>query len=277
MGNWTNGRQGWDGVDDYDNKGNFTGRKDADIAWSFFVEPDTTKRIMFLDSAPFMFYEHSGFLIGSKEKFVCLEKNSIDKRGCPLCDHRVTRGGKEQNMYASFIGYFSVIDMGTVVNGANGEELVGWESNRGKVYQFNRKVLGAKRGSNDKPGILKQIHRLANKRGGDLAGTVWDVYRGGKKDAACGNEWEFVKRVDRDNWDKYLVSCGANAEELILNPVDYDKQFQPKTYEELQDIVRNSGGYGGYNDGGYNDGGGNNWQSGSDGAGYNDSNDGIPF
>lgn len=232
-------RQGWDCVDESDNRGGGSGgggggSSKVMVVW---MPPDVTKRFLFLDSDPFCFYEHSlwAYTRSGKDKAICLERNKLDDRGCPPCD---------DEKWPSFIGYFTVIDMGDVVQGSGDDvELRGWEADNGTVYQFGRKLLGAKKGGKDKPGILKKLQRLAGKHGGRLGGTVWDVYRSGSKSEGCGDEWEFVtKLANRSEVMEYLERFGADKEQLELKPFDYNAVFEPKTYEELQRIVGGRGG-----------------------------------
>ena len=196
----------------------------------FWMPAGSTKRIMFLDSEPFCFFEHNLYAITGegKDKAVCLKKNGIDDRGCPLCD-------KEH--WPSYIGYFSVIDMGDVSYDDEGAVLKGWTSSKGVTYQFGRSLYGAKRGGRDKPGVLPKLNRLASKRGGTLAGTVWDVHRSGGKVESVGDEFEFIERVEPERWKDYLLDLGAAEDLLEIQPIDYGSVIVPKPYEDLQRLV----------------------------------------
>jgi hypothetical protein len=219
------GSTGWGDVDDYGASGSDGGSTYGPRR--FWMPAEATKRIMFLDGDPFCFYEHSLWgLNKSRDKSTCLKKNGIDERGCPLCD---------LELWPSFTGYFSIIDMGDVSYGSKGDvTLTGWTSKKGVTYQFGRSLYGAKRGGKDKPGVLKKIQRLAQKQGGDLTGTVWDVFRSGSKVESVGDELEFVERVAKEDWREYLVELGANEEYLELEPFDYQKVFEPKSYDALK-------------------------------------------
>ena len=148
------GSQSWDSVDDY---GPSTQSNDNSPR-TFYLPANITKRIIFLGNAPFTFWQHSLYEItkSGKDKEICLKRNRIAD-SCPLC---------EKEMWPSMIGYFTIIDMGDVKRSPNGGiTLEGWTSDKGVTYQFGKKLLGAKRGGKDKPGVLKKIARLAEKHG----------------------------------------------------------------------------------------------------------------
>ena len=220
------GSQTWDTVDDFG-----PAKSNQDLGpKTFYLPANVTKRIIFLGNAPFTFWQHSLYEItrSGKDKEICLKRNRIAQE-CPLCD---------KEMWPSMIGYFTVIDMGDVKRSPNGElTLEGWTSDRGVTYQFGRKLLGAKRGGKDKPGILKKIARLAERQG-DLTGCVFDVYRSGNKVEVCGDEWEFVEKIPQDKIAEYLKTNGASDEQVEdLTEVNYAEHFKPKTVEELKAIV----------------------------------------
>lgn len=222
------GSQSWDSIDDYsvnsESNAASTGPK------TFFIPANVTKRIIFLGGAPFTFWQHSLYEItkSGKDREVCLKKNRIGNE-CPIC---------EMELWASMIGYFTVVDMGDVKRGSRGEvTLEGWRSEKGVLYQFGKKLLGAKRGGKDKPGILKKIARLAE-RHGDLTGCVFDVYRSGNKTEVCGDEWDFVEKIPADQIAAYLRSKGATDENVAdLTEYNYAEVFQPKSVEELKRII----------------------------------------
>lgn len=260
--------QGWSAVDDYDNaqkpgdSGDNSGSNDNRLSederlYRFrfeipkpeggrgvgnLVNPGkpVTKRILFLGGEPCMCYEH-GIYKDGKGRIVeniysvlgaytalCLKRNGLSDKECPLCSKRGL------DIYPYYIGLFPIVDMGQVEYD-RGKVILHheyWTSKNGeKNYRkFERVVLGAKMGSNDKPGTLKllqqKMHTLKHKYGfEDLKGTVWDVSRSGKKDPVVGNLWEFVERIEPENFASYLVGYGAVKEDLNLDvPVWYDPQ-----------------------------------------------------
>jgi hypothetical protein len=133
---------------------------------------------------------------------------------------------------------------------------------RGDRYykRFQNLLLGAKRGSNDKPGVLKTLHYEMNQlreRNGweDLTGTVWDTTRMGKKAAAVGDSWRFVRRLEPDQIEEYLVTFGAKPEELDLSipPFDFELPDSPFYVDPEPYSRKVSALFGGHN-GGYRNG-----------------------
>jgi hypothetical protein len=224
-------RTGWDDAEDYwpDDGG-----RDFAFMRYFKVDPRTTKRVMFLDGTVFGFFEHDLFDFTKRGNRVpCLKRNDLDKRGCPPCD---------AGAYAPYVGYFSVIDMGTLVKDRKTGDfmLCGVESRKDAnvIYQFERKLFGAKRGSKEKPGALIELKRLAEEHcGGDLTGTVWDCYRPGEKATVVGERFTFVERVKARDMKPYLVELGAEEDKLEMKPFDYMEEFKIPTYDELATIV----------------------------------------
>lgn len=255
-----------------------------------YVRQGTTRRVMFLETSPFRFYEHSLYSItkNSRDRCICLTKNKLDDRGCPPCD---------KEAYAYRICYFSVIDMGQVSWGPSGQvKLEGWTSKKEVLYQFERQALGAKVGGKDRPGMVQEIKRQMQRQGGDITGCVYDLTRSGKMVETIGDKMEFIERIDRPQWINYLNGLGANnparnvegkPRPLEIDPFDWMEVMKPHPFEQLQalcgtsapsgDGARTEGAdYGsGNNSGGYSSGGNNNGGYSSTPPGPED--DEIPF
>ena len=215
------------------------------------IRPDksATKMLLFLDGIPCRVHEHElyhakkqGLLRhqGNRYTSLCLTKNSIDQRGCPLCD--------ELDDWARYKGFFSVIDMGQVEFTEDGEYVTGpfnlhhrYWLNKDKEKQFvsfERMLLDAKAGSEDKPGVLRDLQGQSERRGGDLAGTVWHVTRGGKLSPKCGEGWDYIERIDLAEADQYLRKFGANPADLDnLEAVDYMNVLVPQSYEDMAYMI----------------------------------------
>jgi hypothetical protein len=211
----------------------FQGSIDKPKVRDFWIPAQGTKRVMFLDSAPFVFYQHNLYPITkTMDKEVCLAKSGLG--ACPICEYNKDA---ENKSYPSFIGYFTVIDCGDLKYNGGQEVLEGWVSDKGINYQFGTKILGAKKGSVKKPGTLMKLKRLESKHG-DLKFSVWDIHRSGKMVASVGDEWEYVTKFEtQEEATNYLMNLGAEQDRLEFNSVNFTEHFTPSTYEELQNIV----------------------------------------
>jgi len=218
-----------------------------------------TKRVLFLKGVPYTMFEHSywkmhgAFELMNAYTGACLKKNKgiegwDPNMDCPMC---AKNGG---DRYPYFIGFFPIIDMGQVEYASDGLKLHHdfWVNKDGQRFErpFQKQLLGAKYGSNDKPGVLKtlkfEMEQLKREHGwNDLTGTVWDTTRMGKKSPSVGDSWRFVKRLDPSEFEDYLVSFGANRDELNIEvPIlGLDKQgsalyVDPDIhYEKLSKLV----------------------------------------
>src|SRR5690606_18293237 len=145
--------------------------------------------------------------------------------GCPICD---------AEMYAAYVGYFTIIDCGDVIRSSDGSvKLEGWKNREGKNFQFGKKLYGAKRGSKEKPGILQKLSKIAQRKcKGSLRGAVFDVEREGKLSEAIGNTFDLVEIVKENEIRDYLLNLGADPKYLNIDPFNYQEVFKPRKYED---------------------------------------------
>ena len=229
------GQTGWEGTEPTDEGGGDAEKYSPRRLWIPKPKEDGsqyTKRIMFIDTVPFCFHEHSLYKItnSTKDRCICLAKNGLDERGCPVCD---------KDLWAYYIGYFSIIDMGDVRYSSDGEvSLEGWKNKDDDLFQFTRKVLGAKVGGKDKPGMLQEYKRQMNIRGGSVVGCVFDVTRSGKLVETIGDKVDFVERVEPDKMEEYFKALGSEEtkNDLDLEAFDYMEVFKPHAYDALQNL-----------------------------------------
>lgn len=250
LGNVASGWKDVDGYDDYgDSKGGGGGDSGGGMSkeerlykFRFSIpEPDpdlrkypkkkpnlvlpgepATKRVLFLSGSPYCIYEHGLWKVDNAYNVMggyvatCLVKNQLHE-SCELCDNK---------RFPYFIGFFSVIDMGQVEYIDRKVKLHHefWTGDNGERHfrRFQNCLLGAKRGGRDKPGVLKtlqyEMSQLRNQYGWeDLTGTVWDTTRMGKKSAGVGDSWRFVRRLERNEIEDYLIRFGAEKDELDLS------------------------------------------------------------
>lgn len=215
-------KTGWDGVDEAEQQA-----QEAAKEWGprrFWMPPETSKRIMFLDDDPFGFWEHAVKLNGHwRNYFVCLARNGIE-------GNCVLDGIRAQNLY--YIGFLTVVDFSA------------WTNDRGETYQYDTKLYGAKLGSKDKPGILKKLRRLKERHAG-LCGKIFDVYRTGGKSEAIGDEFNMVEAIDPREIHNYArglgVDPGPKTEQTPQGknwvPFNYAEVFKPKSNAEIQKML----------------------------------------
>lgn len=217
---------GWDDVDQAEKdtpSGGFS-------PFRIWIPPEQTRRLLWIDDDPFQFWEHAVKINGSwQNNFVCRMKNKLDET-CYFCDQKKS-GGKNVPINLYYIGFFTVIDF------------TAWTANNGKVYQYDRKLYGAKLGSKDKPGILKKLRRL-KERHGRLAGLLFDIYRSGSKAASVGDEFEVVEKIDPREIHEYARRIGVNPDEKKWVPFNYPELFKPVSNEEMRQVWGGGGGGG---------------------------------
>ena len=183
----------------------------------FWMPAETTKRIMFLDDELFQFYEHSVKINGNwRNYFICRLKNKIDQ-SCALCDLDT---GKDSPINRYYIGFLTIADFSR------------WESNKGKVYQYDRKLYGVKLGSQKRPGPMKKIKRLRERHGG-LTGCVFDVYREGTQSSTVGDEFSLVEKVEPKDIPEYARKMGVNPEPWHQKDNPDGKDWTPFKYAEI--------------------------------------------
>jgi hypothetical protein len=182
----------------------------------FWMPPDTTRRIMFLDGEPFCFHEHSVLMGGNwRNYFVCPLKNGLES-SCILCDY------DKANRY--YIGFLTCIDFRS------------WDDSRGFMHENERILYGAKIGSKERPGVLRKILRL-RERYGDLTGLIFEVYRSGARSPNIGDEFTFIEKIESDKIQDYARSLGVNLEQNKWEPFNYEEVFKPLKNSQLIEIL----------------------------------------
>jgi len=252
------GQQGWDFPDDDEGGGGDGGGQYTEEERLFrfrFKMEDASKnplgtgrpvthRVLFLNGTPFSFHEHGLYSWRGCGHWtaICLAKNGIDDRGCPLCDKA---GG---NDWPAYVGMFGIIDMGQVEyddqNGVKKLHHRTWTNKDDEVTEvaFPRIILAAKKGSKKTPGVLKKLLWQAEKRGNSLEGTVWDTGRSGAKEAGVGETWDFVERIAPEDYVKYLQKHGADPDKLNVSPIENWREIcKPLSYEQVAQIVGKGG------------------------------------
>jgi len=259
-GSWAT--SGYGGIEDADKAYTGGGGGDGSKVLDFFVPPGMTKRLCFVDDMPFSYWEHSLYAITkqAKDNDVCLKLNKIHPR-CTLCEVKIPNvkdPSKPHRCWNSYVGKYTVIDFGEVVRDPDTGEMLdlkGWENNQGRLYQFGRKLLTARKGSEEKPGMLKKIRQWRNIHGQNLVGTVWDCTRHGKKEETIGTDWQYVTRLPMEDLDTFLQALYQHVLETVgeekcpisgpddevlkytdVEPFDYSEIVVPKSIEKLDEL-----------------------------------------
>ena len=220
----------------------------------------TGRDILYLDDDPFRFWEHNGRDPESNKWTrygVCRNRNNIGDKVCSVCDeidkHRDSDGKSKAPLNLYNVGVLSAIDISFAV----GKE---YRGNR-NFYLMEKRIVPAKRGSQDYPGALADLHRI-REREGRLRGIDLHQLRKGKLSPTIGDSFEVIDRIEPndDAIMEYLkervrrmIKSGAikttceekgvgvpnkefyieKMKELDLAPVNYSEMFQPMSAVEL--------------------------------------------
>ena len=185
----------------------------------FWCPAGETRQIVIVDEAPDFFrYEHAlkDKRSGRYDIYVpCIDEHA----NCPVCP------AEEKPSY--FGMYLTIIDL-TPYDNADGDEV-----------EWSKKILLAK------PAQQKKINRLYEKHG-TLRGMVLDMTRDGKKDAAIGNDIEFVEFMEEDELETYVTEYtdkdGKVHEVVGFEPYDYDEIFPDMAEDQLSKLAGITGG-----------------------------------
>ena len=210
----------------------------------------TGRDVLYLDNDPFRFWEHNGKDRESGKWSVygvCRKRNNIGDGICPPCE----KMGKDSPLNLYNVGMLTAIDISFAV----GKE---YRGNR-NFYLCEKRLVPAKRGSQDYPGALADLHRI-REREGRLRGLVIHQLRKGKKSPTIGDSFEVVDRLEENQIIEYLKNrvrkmiqdgtVGRACQEkntappgkefyqekilkLDLSPAPYEDIFQPMSAVEL--------------------------------------------
>ncbi|MFA4971190.1 MAG: hypothetical protein WC683_01165 [bacterium] len=237
------GHDGWDPPADYGKyrdgeDGGGGGGSNRDAIYRFKVPPpkknpikvgEAARKRVLIIGVPFYLWEHDTYGMPRVPRGVfqaiCLRENRIADI-CPPC---------QAKFGASYAAYFTVIELGYVVY-QDGTPMLypePWVDRKGeqRESQFQKRLMVAKRGGKDNPGKLAYFEDQRSRRG-DLTGCVYDTLRGGGKEPAIGNTWEFVERAGSGTipeMREYLLRLGADPKY-----VEREDLFQRYTIRDLE-------------------------------------------
>ena len=157
----------------------------------FFLKPGEEKKIIFLDSQPFSFWEHQATINGDfRNYFTCLRNMN---KSCPLCDAKVKK---------YFVGLFTIIEVGQ------------WTDKEGKVHKNPIRLMPIKQTA------LKILKRHEEK--GKIKNGLFTVYRSGPKSGTSGDVFDFEEFVNPLEYNPeakvfdYLKECEPMSYEKLV-------------------------------------------------------------
>lgn len=181
----------------------------------FWMKPDTSKVIVFLDNDGFFFREHTLLRNGKWNTHItCLNDVPDIEEECPI--------DFLPDSTPSYVCAFTIIDIGT------------YKSSRGGDPIINPKQLIILK-STARGKVLKQKER----RDGNLTFCKFEVSRYGTKDVSTGSDFEFQERLTREQMI-ILVPKGKDPEKY-LTPVKYEEAFAPMAVPDINRLLRSSG------------------------------------
>lgn len=184
-------------------------RESSGKAWRFWLKSGEDAHITFLDGAidpntgildiPYA-NEHRISVGGKWTDFICTE----DQEPCPIC----AAGEKK-----SFVGYLSILDHREREFEKDGKKV---------VIPVTRRLFVAKTET------LKQLTKMAEKRGGNLAGYTFEVSRTGDKKAAVGDMFDEVA--------KHEAADIKEAFAELADPLNYAEELPYHTADEITSL-----------------------------------------
>lgn len=198
-------------------------RHDAQGAtWRFFLKEKEEAKITFVDGdlvesevglifAPPRYYEHTLWIGGKGQHYVCPEKTLPDaKYQCPIC---------QAGDFPSLVALFTIIDHRSFTGKGD------------KVYKDNKRLFVAKTGT------MEILAKIAAKRNG-LARATFDVSRMGENSPAVGNMFDFIEKNPEEElkaafMEEVEVQGGAKEIRTVFSVVDYLKEIIFRTPDEL--------------------------------------------
>lgn len=180
----------------------------------FFCPVGEEREYIIVDDAPDFFrFEHNlKDRRSGKYSVFCACIN--DNANCPVC--------KVSDRPSYFAMYLTIID------------LTPYESASGEQVEWSKKLLVVK------PAQQKKFTRL-HERHGTLRGMLMKATRDGEKDAAIGNDQEFLEFIDEDElltYESEYTDKKDKVHEVIGHEVfDYEELFPYQTEQQLRALV----------------------------------------
>lgn len=204
------GQEGQEDVADYEEER----QKAASGVYRLWIPAGGSTTFTFLDSEGFFFKEHNYFSKGSWLNWeTCIQ--DIGEEECPFCEDGV-------RIYYECV--FTVIDHAR------------WESKKtpGKIITNTKKLLVLRSTARKK--ILRKKEQLE----ANLTYAKFSTHRDDRKECSTGEDFEFIERLTKEQVmamapSEYMGQ--AITPEAWIQPFDYPKLFQPKTYAQLKRVL----------------------------------------
>lgn len=149
----------------------------------FWLKPDTSTDIIFLDDNPLRFYEHSVCING---KWAGNTATCTQESDCPLC----AIGDKP-----AYVGVWSVVDRSQ------------WKDKKGIEHKDELRLFVAKSKVMTKLSRRSEKFRAKQRAKGvpetGLTGIIFEVTRGDGKSASTGDDFETKAKAKQELLDKY--------------------------------------------------------------------------
>ena len=166
----------------------------------FWLPPEKSAKIVFLDDDPVILDEHQVKINGRWNNFfTCLRQLG---QNCPLCDELDNR--------PATTGFYTIIDT------------TEWTDSRGNKHVNEKKLFAPKFKT------LQMLKRLSKKRGG-LQGCVFDVYRTSADAYNVGDVFDYEGKLDEEQLKK------LNKD---IAPFDYAEILKPLPASDLLRILK---------------------------------------
>lgn len=173
----------------------------------FWLKPGGEGKIIMVDGQPFMCRVHEIVPNGDYKKKtikVCLTLLGLE---CPYC---------AADIKMDEVGCF------TVINCAK------WTDRQNKEHQYTLQIMM------NKLQTLKLLSKMAEKKGDDLTGVLFEVLRSGEKSPRTGDSFvpspKTVNLKDPAIWKKMNMKAAPKA-------FDYEAIFEPQTVKDAQDYL----------------------------------------
>lgn len=190
----------------------------------FWMKPDTSKKIIFLDDEPFCIWEHALQINGSwiGNDFTC-RKGMQDDARCPFCN---------SNSRRTYVGFLTILDVD------------GWTNDKGKKFRNIRRLFPMKMKT------LKQFKKLKERKK-SIVGCMYEMTRSSSDAAVVGDMFDFLDKVDPFEDEQYFYKSkmdkGKKKPPEVYN---YKEIFKPISAKEMLDVGQQMSSGGNYEDGG---------------------------